>query len=277
MSFGQTAEQYYNQTVTFINNFDYSNSNNILTSPLYPIFTPLCYLFILWVLTTITKWRGKGLDLKPLVALHNFISCLGSLIMFCGLMYSLIRRSIVYGFWDIYCDPLAHLEHFRGDLAFWCYVFYVSKYYELLDSFFLAIRDKELSFLHVYHHFIVIPLFWIYNSYDCLAHWMLVATNTFIHIFMYYYYTLATYGKSVWWKKYITIGQMVQFWIDMISTWPFILMWAFHTRGICSTIEITWPVLFGQGIGFSFFLLFYKLYRESYYQLAAGKRLKKTQ
>ncbi len=36
--------------------------------------------------------------------------------------------------------------------------------------------------------------------------------NTFVHIVMYYYYTLKASGvKEIWWKKWITTLQIVQF------------------------------------------------------------------
>lgn len=39
--------------------------------------------------------------------------------------------------------------------------------------------------------------------------------NSFVHVFMYSYYTIATFGpkyqKYIWWKKYLTSFQMVQF------------------------------------------------------------------
>lgn len=35
--------------------------------------------------------------------------------------------------------------------------------------------------------------------------------NSLIHSFMYYYYLQASLGNRVWWKKYLTQGQIVQF------------------------------------------------------------------
>ncbi len=48
-----------------------------------------------------------------------------------------------------------------GSLPFWSYVFYLSKYYEWLDTVFLALKKKHLSFLHTYHHFITLWICWI--------------------------------------------------------------------------------------------------------------------
>ena len=32
--------------------------------------------------------------------------------------------------------------------------------------------------------------------------------NSLVHVVMYYYYMLVTLGKSVWWKKYLTVFQV---------------------------------------------------------------------
>jgi fatty acid elongase 3 len=33
-------------------------------------------------------------------------------------------------------------------------------------------------------------------------------SNSLVHVVMYYYYMLVTLGKSVWWKKYLTVFQV---------------------------------------------------------------------
>ena len=38
-----------------------------------------------------------------------------------------------------------------------------------------------------------------------------MACNTCVHTFMYYYFAQQTLKRRVWWKKYLTIGQLTQF------------------------------------------------------------------
>ena len=37
----------------------------------------------------------------------------------------------------------------RSQMALWCYIFYISKYYELLDSLFLLLKKKKLAVVQV--------------------------------------------------------------------------------------------------------------------------------
>lgn len=77
-------------------------------------------------------------------------------------------------------------------------------------------KNKQLSFLHCYHHFFVVV-----GSYVS-AKWypggpitMLGIVNTLTHAIMYFYYFLTAFKpelkQSIWWKKHITQLQMVQF------------------------------------------------------------------
>lgn len=77
-------------------------------------------------------------------------------------------------------------------------------------------NNKQLSFLHRYHHFFV-----LLGSYT-FAKWApgglaapLGIINTFVHCFMYLYYFLTAFKpelkKSIWWKRYITQLQILQF------------------------------------------------------------------
>jgi len=124
----------------------------------------------------------------------------------------------------------------------------------------LVVKKRPLSFLHVYHHCVVLILFWTYNQSRMIISWVLVVANSLVHVAMYGYYTASTFGVPCWWKRYITQAQIVQFVIDLTATWPFPLLY-YGARG-CSGSMRGW--LFGQAVGFSFFHLFLDFYRRSY-------------
>lgn len=114
--------------------------------------------------------------------------------------------------------------------------------------FVLRKKSSQLTFLHVYHHSTMFPLWWIGVKYvpsgssksfisNCFSHRLFInyykqskssfeiyytpnvaflpaMTNSFIHVLMYSYYGLSTLGPNVtkylWWKKYLTIIQLVR-------------------------------------------------------------------
>ena len=84
--------------------------------------------------------------------------------------------------------------------------------------------------------------------------------NTFVHIIMYTYYMMAAIGpemqKYLWWKKYLTILQMVQFGVVLIHAFQLI----FHN-------PCNYPMAFVYWIGAHcvlFLVLFASFYRKAY-------------
>uniref|UniRef100_A0AAG5DN90 Elongation of very long chain fatty acids protein n=1 Tax=Anopheles atroparvus TaxID=41427 RepID=A0AAG5DN90_ANOAO len=105
--------------------------------------------------------------------------------------------------------------------AVWWY--YFSKLLEFSDTFFFILRkkDNQPSFLHVYHHSTMFSFWWIGVKWVPSGSTFLPAMfNSFTHVLMYTYYILATIGphmnKHIWWKKYVTILQLIQFTVFMI-------------------------------------------------------------
>jgi elongation of very long chain fatty acids protein 7 len=93
--------------------------------------------------------------------------------------------------------------------------------------------------------------------------------NTFVHIVMYTYYMIAAIGpemqKYLWWKKYLTILQMIQFIGIMIHAFQLI----FHN-------PCNYPYAFVYWIGahaVMFFFLFNNFYKQAY----AAKKKKNIQ
>jgi len=97
-------------------------------------------------------------------------------------------------------------------------------------------------------------------QHGLLFAWMTGFNNCVVHIFMYYYYCLRSVGRVVWWRKYITQMQLVQFVLDNCSSLPFVY---FRLRGVrCAGTWAAWAA--GNAVGFSFFLLFLHFYRSTY-------------
>ncbi|KAL1505885.1 hypothetical protein ABEB36_005340 [Hypothenemus hampei] len=117
------------------------------------------------------------------------------------------------------CEPCRQ-RHNPDELqianAVWWY--YFSKLLEFCDTFFFILRKKknQLSFLHVYHHSTMFVLWWIGIKWVPSGSTFLPAmVNSSIHVLLYTYYGLSVFGPNVtkylWWKKYLTILQLIQF------------------------------------------------------------------
>ncbi|XP_071486804.1 very long chain fatty acid elongase 4-like [Diadema antillarum] len=110
-------------------------------------------------------------------------------------------------------------------LAGACWWFFFSKIIELLDTviFILRKKDSQISFLHVYHHATMPLLWWIGVRWiPGGASYFSGMVNCLIHVLMYGYYFLSALGPSIqpylWWKKYLTSLQLVQFVVVLIHS-----------------------------------------------------------
>jgi len=143
--------------------------------------------------------------------IHNIILVLMSIIMFIPLTYYTIVDYLDSGI--LICESTEQNNKVtEGQLAFWIYIFYLSKFYELFDTMLLVLRGKTITWLHYLHHTSVILVFWL--SLD--SGWLHVPShigifNSFVHIIMYTYFFLTDLGYRPIWKKYLTTLQISQF------------------------------------------------------------------
>lgn len=230
----------------------------------HPVIGIIAYLTVIFGLRRFMRDRSP-IKMRYAILLHNIFLCVLSLAMGLGVLVEVFRMLLnppstlkISALREVMCDTLS--TSMTGRMGWWMHIFYVSKYYELLDTVIMVLTKRNLNFLHVYHHCIVLPLFYVYMSTSMVLQWIIVVANCFVHVAMYYYYAMAAMGHKVWWKKYITMAQIVQFIIDLTSTWPYPFLY-FSTTG-CSGSMRAW--LFGQAVGFSFFKLFSDFYVKSY-------------
>ncbi|KAI9682744.1 MAG: hypothetical protein M1829_006731 [Trizodia sp. TS-e1964] len=108
-------------------------------------------------------------------------------------------------------DDLGRL--WNEGLAFYGWLFYVSKFYEVLDTAIILAKGKKSSLLQTYHHAGAMMCMWAGIRYMAPPIWMFVFINSGIHTLMYTYYTLSALSISVPQaiKKTITTLQIAQF------------------------------------------------------------------
>ncbi|XP_065441029.1 very long chain fatty acid elongase 2 isoform X2 [Chrysemys picta bellii] len=102
--------------------------------------------------------------------------------------------------------------------------YYFSKAIEFMDTIFFVLRKKnsQITFLHVYHHATMFNIWWcVLNWIPCGQSFFGPTLNSFIHVLMYSYYgfsVIPSMRKYLWWKKYLTQAQLIQFLLTIIHT-----------------------------------------------------------
>ncbi|KAI5696070.1 hypothetical protein M8J75_007632 [Diaphorina citri] len=79
------------------------------------------------------------------------------------------------------------------------YLYFISKIVDLLDTIFFVLRKKnsQISFLHVYHHVMMVFATWAFLRYFKGEQGIFVgALNSLVHVVMYSYYFLAALGPE---------------------------------------------------------------------------------
>ncbi|RZB39095.1 elongation of very long chain fatty acids protein -like, partial [Asbolus verrucosus] len=150
--------------------------------------------------------------------------------------------------------------------------YFLSKFTELIETIFFIMRKKydQVNILHVFHHGIMPFSGWIATKYYPNGHGTFPGLlNTFVHIIMYSYYLLSAFGpeiqKFLWWKKYLTSLQMIQFAIIMVHTFQLVFT------------DCSFPRIFVWYMGLlalTFYFLFKRFYNNAYNFRKTQKPLK---
>ncbi|KAG7227413.1 hypothetical protein INR49_000418 [Caranx melampygus] len=209
-------------TVVYTEPEDDSRTDNwlLVHSPVPISCIFLCYLLIIWAGPRLMAKR-QPVNLKPVLVVYNF-----SMVCLSAYMFYEFTASSWLARYSLLCQPVDYSDSpLAMRMARVCWWFYFSKVIELSDTIFFILRKKnsQLSFLHVYHHATMIFNWWAGVKYVAGGQSFLIGLiNSLVHIVMYLYYGLAALGPSMakylWWKRYLTSLQLLQFFIVTIHT-----------------------------------------------------------
>lgn len=174
-----------------------------------PIIASIIYLTTVFAGPRIMKNR-EPFKIKSFIFTYNFYQCLLNIWTVYAVIQEVRSNPIFTGIWGNYPVP--------GKRSYWIsfiiWTHYNNKYVELLDTLWMILRKKnnQISFLHCYHHVLLIWAWFLVCKVETGGDSFFGATvNSFIHIIMYGYYTLALLNIPCPWKKLITKCQMIQF------------------------------------------------------------------
>jgi len=101
------------------------------------------------------------------------------------------------------------------------WAFYYSKYVEYLDTAWLVLKGKEVSFLQTFHHFGAPWDVYLGIKFANEGLWIFVFLNAFIHTVMYTYYAITAAGVPYPAKPLITLMQICQFLAGFTVVYPY--------------------------------------------------------
>lgn len=206
----------------------------------------------------------EPMKLTFLFQLHNILLSLGSFVLLLLIGEEIIPIMYNRGLFHSICG----YDAWTPKLEVYYMINYYIKYVELIDTVFLFLKKKPLAFLHVFHHSATALLCFTQLNGRTTVSWVPIQLNLTVHVFMYYYYFATAGGRKIWWKKYLTTMQIIQFVIDL-----FVIYFATYNyfastysslpvMGTCSGSPTA--AIFGCGLLTSYLFLFISFYKTTY-------------
>ncbi|KAF7279822.1 hypothetical protein GWI33_006705 [Rhynchophorus ferrugineus] len=258
VSYNKTLHQFYLNL-----NYLISSKGDPRTHDLLFVKSPLPILGILTLyLLFVLKWgpeymkNKKPYEMKNVLMIYNLTQVLCNFYMF--------KETIAI--WKEYswiCQPIDTSNSESSlTMIFYVHFYFLNKISDLLDTVFFVLRKKQsqISFLHVFHHTIMVVLSWIFVKYVPNGHGTFIGiVNTFVHVILYLYYFLAALGPSIqkylWWKKYITMIQLIQFGMIVLHQLLIFLPGCNYPK---------WVTILSLPNTIAFYYLFADFYKKSY-------------
>ncbi|KAH8295010.1 hypothetical protein KR018_005364 [Drosophila ironensis] len=231
----------------------------LLSSPKPILIILTIYLLLVKVVGPKLMENRKPFDLRGVINAYNIFQIVYNVAMAVFAIHFMFF-AVDFNFKCISNLPMDH--PYKNWERWLCYSYFANKLIDLMETIFFVLRKKnrQISFLHVFHHtFMVYFSFQYLWSYGYGGHGFLMCFfNVIVHIFMYnYYYQAARDAKaSLWWKKYMTIVQLVQFAIVFyLSISTLLQPDCLTARFVAKATAI---------ISLFFFILFSKFYIQNY-------------
>jgi len=191
----------------------------LMQSPLPVISILVAYLLFVKKIGPMIMENRKPFELRKVMIAYNALQVIWCLHIVRKMF--LVENSIplIFSF-GCKVEVIASDVHLGKVVVDGTHAYFIAKLLDLFDTVFFVLRkkDNQVSFLHLYHHSVMFVGTWYYFKYmllDMESGIFIGLINSLVHTFMYTYYGLSALGPSVrkylWWKKYITWLQLIQF------------------------------------------------------------------
>ena len=215
------------QTVREFLSFDYEaffprgSFFSSFAPPIVPTGAVILYLLLSKpVCSFLVKALGiapKGQLIQSLTIVHSSSLAMYSLWTFIYSAQIVLNSISEEGLWPTVCGSYESLWVNRG-LEFWITHFYISKFYEFVDTWIILLKSREPSLLQTFHHAGIAILMWGLTITAASPVLVVVVFNSFIHTLMYTYYVMAAFNIKSFLKPYLTSMQVIQFLIGLSIT-----------------------------------------------------------
>ncbi|XP_049846919.1 elongation of very long chain fatty acids protein AAEL008004 [Schistocerca gregaria] len=255
----------YNNSLTHYYDYVFTDLADPRTNDWFLISSPMPGLTLLgaylyFVLSAGPRYmrHRKPFELTNVLIFYNFVQVLISTWIFWeGLDGAWLRH------YSWRCEPVDFSNSPQAiRVARGVYIYFLAKLTELLDTVFFVLRkkDRQITFLHMYHHTVMPMVSWGATKYYPGGHGTFIGViNSFVHIIMYFYYMMAAMGpqfqKYLWWKKYITTLQMGQFCLAFLHSFQLVFYDCGYPR---------WSVFLTLPNAIFFYYLFNDFYGKAY-------------
>lgn len=220
------------------------------------------YLTLVQILLPLWMQKRQAMSLKPVLIVYNILMSLVNFVLF--LWFLVLSRGGCELF-NLVAPSEDDISPQQTNMIRFTELFLVTKFLDLFDTVFIVLKKKndQKNFLHLYHHSIV-PIilsvsFMLYPT--GMTSGIFAFVNTFTHTVMFAYYGCAAIGPAMkpylWWKKYITQLQIIQFFIFILFAI------AYGTISSGYSMAYVW-IGISQSPLFAF--LFIRFYLQSYYK-----------
>lgn len=211
----------------------------------------------------ISKPKKKGPrtfgTIEAVIFVHNVVLAIFSVLCFLNTAPPILRLFSQYGYGSGICYHHRIYDPQVSDFGKWAYYFYLSKYWEFIDSWIVIARGRRPIFLQKYHHIGAVIGVWLANISHSSSGYLFIVQNSFVHSIMYPYYAVSVFGYKWRFKHVLTALQMIQF-INGLVLNP-LQLYMYHS---CLSAEEVVCNVYNQVYGGYLLYLFAHFYQRSY-------------